>query len=292
MGRARAGYIEVNDVWLHNFKNQHIEIEHNVMPMIYELLYKIKIPYRIDRTNVRNFEVVYEELAAKNDSIPGKIFFTNMNGELLNITNQPDSAKQYIPLRANGLFMGKGYFEAQWDIPASPLNDNFKLKGQLHNFELTELNQLIMPMAPASIESGLVNYLDFDISAGSDSAEIKMLMLYNNLKVGVWKQKDGEVEHMGLFSRVANTILKHNNPDKINKAPRVAHNQIKRDPYHSTFNYFWQILQPATVESVGISQTKQNRLQRIANFANKVKNFFNPLKKKKKNKNKSDNKED
>lgn len=274
--------IAIKNAELDNFKNQRIEIEHNIMPMIYEGLYKLPIQFDVKKASVTNFAVCYEELTHNKNNKPGKIFFSNLNGEFSGLTNMLIDTAQYINLDANGLLMGRGYFEATWKIPASPLNDHFNLKGTLHHFDLTELNQLIEPMAPARVKSGTVKTLDFDINATSLGAHIEMTFLYNDLRVSAWSAKNDKIRYQNLFSRLANSVIKHDNPNKRSKHPRVANIDMIRDPYHSTFNYLWQILQPATIESVGISQRRQNRLQRMTNNLKKIKHFFKPQKKDKK----------
>lgn len=268
----------VKDVELLNFKNQQIEIQHNIMPMIYEGLQKLPIKFAIDSANVENFKVVYEELP-KNGTKSGVIFFTNMNGRLSGLTNIVSRPQQYIQLDADGKLMGTGYFTATWMLPVDSLNDHFHLKAHLNKFDLRDLNQLITPMAPAQVETGYIKSLTFNTDASSKGATIEMLMLYNDLTISVLKNKDGELTTNSLISTIANKVIKTNNPDKEYKRARHVHLAIERDPYHSTFNYLWQILQPAVVESVGFSQSKQNFAKKVSGFLHKVKNLFHSDKK-------------
>ncbi|PXV62651.1 uncharacterized protein DUF748 [Dysgonomonas alginatilytica] len=268
----------VKDVELLNFKNQQIEIQHNIMPMIYEGLQKLPVKFDIDTANVNNFKVVYEELP-KNNTVSGVIFFTNMNGRLSGLTNIVSRPHQYIKLDADGNLQGTGYFTATWMLPVDSLNDHFHLKAHLHQFDLRDLNQLITPMAPARVESGYVKSVIFNTDASSKGATIEMLMLYNDLSVSVLRNKDGELTTNSFASTVANKVIKTNNPDKPHKRARHVHVTIERNAYHSTFNYLWQILQPAVVESVGFSQKKQNFAKKVSGFIHKMKNIFHKDKK-------------
>lgn len=265
--------LSVKDVELLNFKNQQIEIQHNIMPMIYEGLQKLPVKFAIDTANVENFKVVYEELP-KNGTTSGVIFFTNMNGRLSGLTNIVSRPEQYIKLDADGKLMGTGYFTATWMLPVDSLNDHFHLKAHLDKFELKDLNQLITPMAPAQVETGHIKSLTFNTDASSKGATIEMLMLYNDLTISVLKNKDGTLTTNSLVSTIANKVIKTNNPDKEYKRARHVHLSIERNAYHSTFNYLWQILQPAVVESVGFSQSKQNFAKKVSGFFGKVKGIF------------------
>lgn len=271
-----ASLLSVKNVNLLNYKNQKIEIEHNIMPFIYEGLYKVPVVFNIDSLDVTNFNVVYEELP-KNGTEAGKIFFTEMNGRISDFTNKATSQNHHMTLLADGKLMGTGHFTAEWAIPADSAIDHFRLKAKLSDFNLQDLNQLITPLAPARVESGIVRDLTFSTDATSKGATVDMLFLYNNLHISVLKNQNGLLIENKLISRAANAVLKKDNPDiKRGKArkPRQIRSEIVRDPYHSTFNYFWQILQPPVVESVGVSQGKQNFMKKVAGFVGKVKNLF------------------
>ena len=57
-------------------------MEPHIVPMIYEGLQKAPVRFKIDTASVANFSVVYEELPVKGDK-PGKLYFTDMNGQFL-----------------------------------------------------------------------------------------------------------------------------------------------------------------------------------------------------------------
>jgi len=264
----------VYDVDLLNFKNQKIEIEHNVMPMIYENLQKAPLKLNIDNLDVKNFLVLYEELPKKGDNA-GKIFFTEMNGKFTGLTNVVTRQNQYIRLDADGKFMGKGDFDAVWMLPVDSLNDNFLLVAKLKDFELSELNQLIGPLASAAVNRGTVDSLILKTEASSKGATVQMRLIYNNLDFTIYRNNDFDDPSPNSFiTGVASMIVKKDNPDNGRKYWREPYFTLERDPYHSTFNYLWQIIQPPLVESVGVSQRTQNFFKGVSGFFNKVKNFF------------------
>lgn len=272
----RINKVQIDSALLQNFKNQKIVVPKRIIPMIYSGLQKAPIKLDIKDVEVNNFSVIYEELAKKG-TYPGKLFFTDMNGKFSGFTNIVSAPDQYIRLDANGRLMGKGYFTATWQLPVDSLNDRFLLNAQLTDFDLTVLNQLITPLASAEVQSGQLKNMTFNTVASSRGATVDMLFLYNNLRATVLKEKEGEITNNRLLSRLANLVLKHNNPDKPDRKhnkPRHSHVTIERDPYHSTFNYLWQILRPALIESVGVSKKKQDTATDVMNFIAKMKNFF------------------
>lgn len=262
----------VDKVFLQNYKNQQIPIIHRPMPMLYEGLQKLPLKLKTNVIDVKNFHVVYEELPQKG-SIASKIFFTNMNGRIKGLTNITSYQDQMYLLKADGYLMGSGYFKADWYLPVSPNYDCFELNAKLESFNLTELNQLITPMAPVRIDSGLVKSVTFNTEANSLGASINMLMLYNGLKLTIQKSSVNENPNK-LFTTIVNKVLKSDNPRKPNKKEKKVHAKIVRDPNHSTFNYIWQILQPPLVETVGVPQRSQKFIKRVTGFISKVKNIF------------------
>ena len=147
---------------------------------------------------------------------------------------------------------------------------HFVLKANVGEFDLTEMNQLVSPIVPLKIKSGDLKQMTLHAEASSKTAKADMLLQYDNLYAEIDKEKDGEVKESRFVTKVANKILKHENEDKH------AITEIERDPYHPTFNYIWQIMEPALVESVGISVKEQEKAIRTISFLDRVIHFFNP----------------
>lgn len=281
---VRINNVKVENAELQNFKNKQIPVPPRYMPMIYSGLQKAPVKVDIPSIDVRNFSVIYEELSKKGTE-PGKLFITGMNGRFTGFTNIVSAPDQYIRLDADGMFFGKGYFTATWKLPVDSLNDRFLLKGHLAGFDLTHLNGLITPLAKAKVRSGYVDDFSFSSVASSKGAMIDMLLIYDGLNAELMKEKDGELVDKKLLTGLVNLILKNDNPDDPGSGehkPRRPHLTIERDPYHSTFNYIWQILRPALIESVGVSKEVQDVAKGVTGFFGKVKNFFHPKKKVKK----------
>lgn len=272
-GTINIGDIFIKNAELFNSKNQKIHTERRLSPMLYEKLQKAPFPLNIKNIDVSNLYVQYEELT-KGGTVPSKLFFTEMNGKFTGFTNIPSDSTLYIRLNADGKLMGEGYFTAIWDLPVDSLNDHFKLSAVVNEFDLRNLNQLITPMAPASIESGMIDRLSFTTDASSIEANVQMELLYNNLHINVLKNKDGELTPDKFVNTLVGWVIKEKNPDKKHKKPRQPNSTVERNPYRSTFNYIWQILKPPLIESVGVSQKKQNFFGSVGNFFSKVKKYF------------------
>ncbi len=266
-------YARIDDAVLKNYRNQKLPLPHKIVPMIYEGIQKAPLKFDIDEVRVNNLEVVYDELAKKGN-YPGRIFFTDMNGTFHGFTNVASFPGQFIRLEADAKLMGDGFFTATWWIPVDTLNDRFLINAHLPGYDLTTLNNIITPLAPARVRSGRVTDLTFEMDASSKGANIDMLLLYENLKADYMKEKDGELVKKKFITFLINLVVRDNNPNRENGKPRHVNVDIVRDPYHSTFNYLWQMLRPSVTESVGISKGMQNFAAGVMNVINKIKNFF------------------
>lgn len=269
----RIDDILVKDAMLKNFKNQKIINPKRVSPMIYEKIQKAPLKFDVKEISVKNFNVEYEELA-RNGETPGKIFFTDMNGHFSGFTNIVKGNQQYNTLQADGKLMGKGYFTATWKMPVDSLNDRFILRAHLHRFDLSELNKIIQPLANANVSTGIVQSTLFNMDASSKGGWIGMSFLYDSLKISILKEKEGALSENKFMSGLTNMVIRSNNPNNHKSNPRVADFYVERDPYHSTFNYFWQMLQPALVESVGVPHRTLNFFKGIPKIPEKLRNFF------------------
>lgn len=280
---VKAEKLRIQGILLQNFKNKKIVITPHIVPMIYTVIQQAPVRFSIAEASIDDFFVIYEELGKKGTR-PGKLVFTDMNGHITGLTNIPRYRDQYIRLDANGKMMDNGYFTATWMLPVDSLNDRFLLEAEMEHFDFHTLNQIITPLASAEVKSGYAHQLHFSMDAGSQGGTIDMALPYRNLKVALLKRKDGKVTDKAFLSRLANWVLKHDNPDHPERSDsqlRRVHRYVERDPYHSSFNYLWQLLKPALIETVGITKTEQDIAKGVAGFFTKVKKFFGFGKKKK-----------
>lgn len=266
----------LNKCIIQNYKNRQIHVPERIIPMIYEIIQKAPFKIDINDVIVNDMQVVYEELAPKG-TIRGKIFFTDMNGVFHGFTNIVKRPNQYIQLDAEAKLMGEGVLTASWFLPVDSLNDHFRLNAHLQKYDLQSLNELITPLAPVRVKTGIVDDLTLTMNASSLGAAINMKFLYNDLTIDYLTEKNGEQKKQGIYSTLINTIVRNNNPRHEHSKPHIVDIKfIKRDPYHSTFNYLWQILRPAMGDAVGVSYRGQKIATGAAGFFNEIKSFFHP----------------
>ena len=270
--RIQLKSMAIYNVDLQNFANMKTRIPHHKWyPLIYSYLQKAPISIDIPVIDVKNFTVIYQELSKKGTE-PGTLSLNDMTGTITNVTNIVNGHDPYIIANMRGRLMDKAEFDIIWEIPVDSLNDHFILKANVGEYDLTDMNRLIQPIVPLEIKSGKLKKMTFVANASSQKAKTDMFLQFEDLYAEIDHVKNDEVKESRFITKIANKILKHENEDKH------AITEIERDAYHPTFNYFWQIMEPALVESVGISVVEQEKAIKTLGFFEKIIHFFRPKK--------------
>lgn len=269
--RIKLNEIDVNGIELVNFIDQRYHIKkHKYYPMLWEYMQKAPFVFDIPRLTVSDFTMIYEDISKKGTEI-GRFYLTDMDGVISNITNIVTPEHPYMVLNATGKFMDEADFKGKWLIPIDSLNKHFHLEADMRELDITRMNEMVMPLAPIKIAGGKLHEFSFSTDATPDSANVNMLMRYDSLYVELLHHRHGELVEDKFISHLINKVIK----DK-NEKPATAH--VVRDPFHPMFNYVWQILSPALIESVGISMREQEEAKKMISFFTKVRYFFNPKK--------------
>ncbi|GAB3180147.1 AsmA family protein [Telluribacter humicola] len=209
----------------------------------HQLLKQAKFVVCFDTVRVRGTEVYYGERSEKT-GLRGIIKFTGTQGTITNLTNDTATIarRPYCRVRAYTRFMGASRLNAYFNFNMASDNGTFNCGGSMRDFSIKQINPVTRALAKASVESGQLNLLKFQMQANSYESHITMQMLYNNLEVNVLKQDDesGKLEKRSLLSNLLNgLIIKNNNPSGDGPA-RVADVTVKRQPSDSFFNLIWQ----------------------------------------------------
>ena len=246
-----------------SFKNRKIIVEPCYKPLLFEYLQHASTHINIKEIAIKNGNITYEELP-KEKNVTGKIYFTEINGRFRNFTNNIHAPNQHVTFNTTAKLMGEGKMNVTFIFPVNPHNDHFEFRGTVQKMDLKTLNAIFEPLANAKLESGMLNSFEFDMQASSHSATVDMTFLYNSLHVAILHEKNDEFVKWGLASTAANLLIKSNNPDKEDALPRTATTAVERNPERSMFDYIWKSILPGLVETIGISEKKQETFHKKA----------------------------
>jgi hypothetical protein len=229
--------------------------EKQFKPMPQKLIRQIDLPFYFDSVNIAGAAISYAE-HPENLSEPGIVRFSELNAHLFPFTNMNMGKDHDMTLSANSVLMNSSTLNVQMDFNMSSPTFPFKVKGSLSPFQLEELNPVTEYNAQVMIQSGQLNRFDFNFQADSLRAVGKLWFAYNDLRISILEQKNGDVKEAKWLSFLANSfMLKSKNPRTKILEPNDIY--FERDPKRSIINYWWKTIFSGAKNTIGIKNEEQ-----------------------------------
>jgi len=235
-------------------------------------LYKINADMKVDTVLLRHINVVYSEYNKKSFKT-GTIYFDNTSGRILNVTTNKEALQKnnMCTITLTSYFMNRGRLNADLAFNLADKNKSFSYKGELGPMDLKDANSALIPLAMVKVTSGTLKQINFDVNADRYKARGKVKVLYNDLKVSIFKPDtvNDKLKRKTVETFFANLfILKHNNPDVTGGVPREIYVDYPRNATETPFfKFVWQTLLNGIKPSVGLDKkteaaTKEMRTER------------------------------
>lgn len=161
-----------------------------------DILKKFKVFFNIDTLEVNNSFVAYEELNKK-ERDPGRIFFSNLNINANDFTNDTSKLSRNI-LNVKAL-MDKGLMDVQFTFPLIILK--YKASGHIAPFQLTELNSILKSAVLIEVKSGLLDTLSFQFTYDDKLATGRVNFSYKRIEGQRFKPKNPD--KVAIFKTIA-----------------------------------------------------------------------------------------
>lgn len=218
-------------------------------------LKRLPIQTRIDTVKLRNIDVAYTEYNPISQK-RGTVYFQNLAGSILNVTNDTVQLSKNNHAIANfkAMVMKTSQINVRIDFNLTAKNAAFSYSGSVAPMDLRVLNPMARDMGLVEIEEGQMQKTDFQMQANAKGSSGKVNFYYSNLKLKVLKEGEAGAapKKKGLLSFVANVLLiKDANPGK-GQPPRTVHVTFERTPAASFFNLMWKSLFIGMREIVGL----------------------------------------
>ncbi len=211
----------------------------------HQLLLKSKLKVGFETVYLKSTRVLYGELNPKTER-RGTLFFDGTHGTITNLTNDSASIRKNPSCRVNvrTRFMGSGKLNAYFIFNLASQGGDFACGGTMSNFDMTQVNDITKALAKASVRSGTVSKLKFEINANNVRSSIVMQMQYDNLKVDVLKVEDdtGKLKRRSFLSQVVNNIVMNENNPRKNRPARIGIATVERASDESFFNLIWHTM--------------------------------------------------
>jgi hypothetical protein len=223
----------------------------------HQLLDKLPVSVQAKRLILSNGYVEYKE-KSKITRQSGKVRFHRVYASFENVTNDKDAIKanNIMTANINTRFLDKAPLKVDWKFYLGHPRGRFDVKGRLGAIAAADVNSLTVPMGPARLKEGQVKNLDFDIEGSDYAAKGTVRMIYNDLKLSLLEKEpgSGELDKKTLASFVANIVVKNDNPNGKDEAPRIANVDLDRDTNRSIFHLAWKSIFKGIKETVGIKK--------------------------------------
>lgn len=218
-------------------------------------LKRLPIQTIIDTVKLTNIDVAYTEYNPITQK-RGTIYFQNLSGNILNLTNDSLQLAKNNHAVANltALVMKTSRIRVAINFNLTDKNASFTYKGNVAAMNMMVLNPMAKNMGLVEIESGQMQGTDFDIQANVNGASGIVHFYYKDLKIKLLKEGEngGIGKKKGFLSFLANSLLIENaNPSK-GEAPRTARITFERTPAASFFNLLWKGVFVGMRETVGL----------------------------------------
>lgn len=165
----------------------------------------------IRTVNIKSSTIAYEEKAGKS-GMTGTISFNDVDGQLTNITNIPDQLLKdnVMKLQSSSRIMGVIPLRSLWKMSLSTNDGSFHVTGNVGAFMPEVMNPVLEPLGMASIRTGSVSQLDFEINGTHRESSGTVLLNYDNLRVDLLKKdKEDSLKKKGFISFLTNADIKN-----------------------------------------------------------------------------------
>jgi len=223
----------------------------------HQTLMKLGLPYRLEKIVAKDAFIEYKERNPRSDSA-GRVQFDHSTVVISRLTNIDSmlAKSNECMVYFNTRFLNMSSLKATIALKLKDTRGLFTVQGSLTGFDATRLNVLLRPMALAQAEKGWIRQLDFSLEGNDYTSHGKLVMLYDGLKVSVWKKdvQGKKLKEKKLVSLIANIMVKDANPGKKDTAPREATIDFKRLTNRSFFNLVWKSVLQGVKISLGVEK--------------------------------------
>lgn len=248
LDRLRWGFGPNQDLFVHAdrvlldavraniYRDKTVEDDMRKKKLYSQLLRELSFDLKIDTLRLANGHIEYEEKI--NERGPGKLSFGNFNLYAQNITSKfGRETTPEVQIHIRSRFMNRAPLRVDWGFNPSDNTDGFTMKGHIENLGADDLTNFVKPYMNISA-TGTLARVEFDLKGNDLGAGGQFGMLYDDVKVTVYRKKKPEKKNK-IVSAVANLLVKSDSDDQ-QKSTEVA---VAREQHKSFYNLFWKCLE-------------------------------------------------
>lgn len=233
---VRASQAEIQ-FYVNVFRDKRRPFVQKTKPLPIDQMQGLPFSLLIDSLKIRKSYVQYEEFAEEATEA-GLVFFDNLYASVYNINNRATTGNTRLRAQAN--LLGQGAIDLFVNFPLEE-DKSARLVGTIADFEIPEINAMLVPSTNIRVESGEMKKLSFTFAFNDTRSDGEIELNYENLKLSMLKEgsEKDEMEKDNLKTFIMNTfIIRKNMDEDLPEEKRTGAVGFERDPYRSIFN-FW-----------------------------------------------------
>ncbi|WP_215226501.1 AsmA family protein [Echinicola shivajiensis] len=214
--------------------------------MIQKIIGGIPKPVHVDMVQLENGHVEYIERPDNEYPIAGKMFFNQINAEIINITNIPEMLEMHneMTLRADARIMDKGEVDLNVVYYLQDSTGGFTMKGNVRNLEAPAMNAMLRPATQVEARTGIIDDLAFNIKGDDIEGYGEVVMKYHDLAIDIRGKSFGKPQN--IFQKIGSfltnkLVIPSDNPNKKGQLKK-GDVYFKRDQSKFIFNYWWKLV--------------------------------------------------
>lgn len=215
--------IEVDSLDVHIFADINLAWGSGARPCRYHQGFaEIPFPMTIDTIRVVNADIRYSELA-KGAKQPGELTFEDLNGTVVNVTNDPERMTQETPVVADvvGELFGEASVRARLAYPLLSPTLDYSLEASAGPMEMSTFNRFSRNVVGVEVRKGRLDSLQLSYASRRGQATGRLFMTYRDLDFRIFDRNTGkEMPWHSVAGFFGNLIVRSNNPGKPGDKPR------------------------------------------------------------------------
>ena len=212
-------------------------------PLYGKLLRELPIIISVDKLDIENGHLVYEEKIDQAQEA-GRLFFEDLNAELNGISNRKDAKN--IEVIANAKLMGEAKLKLDWSFDVNDKADRFVASGALLNLQASQLNPFLEPNLQARAK-GSIQEMYFTINGNSTFSQGEMKMRYQDFKFNILKKDRLKINK--VLTSIGSLFVNDGSKDDA-AGYRYGKFEVERETNTSFYNYLWMNVRDGMINTL------------------------------------------
>ena len=215
--------IEVDSLDLHVFADINIAWGPRARACRYHMGFAdIEVPLTIDTVRIVDANIRYSELA-KGSKRPGELTFEELNGVVVNVTNDREKMTHETPVVVDvtGKLFGEGNVQARLAYPLLSPTLDFSLEASVGPMNMSTFNTFARNVVGVEVKKGRLDSLYLSKVSRRGQASGRIYMRYRDFDFRIFNRNTGkEMPWHTVAGFFGNLVVRSTNPGKPGDKPR------------------------------------------------------------------------